>query len=302
MSRISLRRLEVLVSVVDRGSFRACAEALDLSPAAVSHQIQQLEQELRTRLFVRRRGRVCGLTESGQKTYTEAKSFLNHADKFAAEVTQKNPNENRRLMVCASPILEMYLARQITAFARSRPAVRVDLRRTDFEELHKQLTSGEAELGYFYGSGPVTDLESVKVWDEEVCICAHRSHPIFKRTGLALSDLQTTGFIVPPSGTHFRRCVDAVLARHGLPHYDIVFETGDAFVAREAVMSGVAVCMIIGRFLEDDARRFGVTRVPLRGRSMALEVRSTIAPGVAVDSVVRGLMSQLTRARPSAPP
>src|SRR4051794_16004014 len=53
MSRTTLRRLEVFVGVVEAGGFRACADHLHISPAAVSHQVAQLEAVLGCRLFTR---------------------------------------------------------------------------------------------------------------------------------------------------------------------------------------------------------------------------------------------------------
>src|SRR5690349_13821694 len=62
MKRMTLRRLEVFVAVVEAGGFRACSDLMDISSAAVSHHINQLEEEIGYRLFVRQRGRVGNLT------------------------------------------------------------------------------------------------------------------------------------------------------------------------------------------------------------------------------------------------
>src|SRR5690348_6642271 len=55
VARMTLRRLEIFVTIVEAGGFRACSDLLDISPAAVSHQVNQLEHEIGCRLFVRRR-------------------------------------------------------------------------------------------------------------------------------------------------------------------------------------------------------------------------------------------------------
>jgi len=39
MRRMTLRRLEVFVTVVEAGGVRACSDLLDISPAMVSHQV-----------------------------------------------------------------------------------------------------------------------------------------------------------------------------------------------------------------------------------------------------------------------
>ena len=50
-------KMETLLAVVEYKNFTKAAEALSLTQPAVSHHINQLEEELGAVLFVRRRGR-----------------------------------------------------------------------------------------------------------------------------------------------------------------------------------------------------------------------------------------------------
>jgi LysR family glycine cleavage system transcriptional activator len=52
-SRLPLRAISVFETVARLGSFKAAAEALHLTPSAVSHQIRALEEELGVALFLR---------------------------------------------------------------------------------------------------------------------------------------------------------------------------------------------------------------------------------------------------------
>src|SRR5690349_17711855 len=110
VSRTTLRRLEVFVAVVDAGGFRACSDRLDISPAAVSHQVSQLEEEIGCLLFVRRRGRLCGLTEQGTRAYREARDLLGHASTFANGMVDMKAQAVRRLSVFSDAILDAQLA------------------------------------------------------------------------------------------------------------------------------------------------------------------------------------------------
>lgn len=60
-----LAALRAFDAAVRLGSFRAAAEAIGLTPSAVSHQVKALERALGTTLF-RRQGRVVVLTEAGE--------------------------------------------------------------------------------------------------------------------------------------------------------------------------------------------------------------------------------------------
>src|SRR6516162_8491680 len=116
MRRMTLRRLEVFVAVVEAGGFRACSDQLDISPTAVSHQVNQLEAEIGYRLFLRRRGRVCNLTERGAMAYGEAKGLLGQAKSFESLLAGINRKATRRVAVFADPILDSHIAKHITEF------------------------------------------------------------------------------------------------------------------------------------------------------------------------------------------
>jgi LysR family glycine cleavage system transcriptional activator len=66
MAGIPLNALRTFEAVASRLSFAKGAEALNVSPAAVSSQIRALEQRLNQPLFYRH-GRQITLTETGRK-------------------------------------------------------------------------------------------------------------------------------------------------------------------------------------------------------------------------------------------
>lgn len=70
---MDLRRLEVLVAVVDEGSFTDAADALGISQPAVSQAVRGLERELGVALF-HRLGRGVRLTDAGSAVVGPAAS------------------------------------------------------------------------------------------------------------------------------------------------------------------------------------------------------------------------------------
>jgi LysR family glycine cleavage system transcriptional activator len=66
MASIPLNALRTFEAVASRLSFAKGAQALNVTPAAVSSQIRMLEERLNQSLF-HRHGRQISLTEAGQK-------------------------------------------------------------------------------------------------------------------------------------------------------------------------------------------------------------------------------------------
>src|SRR6266542_3424417 len=70
-----LGRLRVLAAVADQGTLAAAADALHLTPSAVSQQMSKLEREARCRL-IERHGRRVRLTEEGELLAKHAHRIL----------------------------------------------------------------------------------------------------------------------------------------------------------------------------------------------------------------------------------
>jgi DNA-binding transcriptional LysR family regulator len=298
MTRTTLRRLEVFVAVVEAGGFRACSDQLDISPAAVSHQVTQLEDEIGYRLFIRRRGRVGGLTAQGAKAYSEAKELLGHAGTFESTLGCASKSGVRRLSVFADPILDEHLAKPIATFLSAHPSVDIALKRSYFEEIVNGLGNREVDIGWFYSAGPVNEIPSELAWREPISICARYDHPIFSKQPLAVRDLCAFPFVAPPEGTHFRRSVDALFRRHGVDKLNIALETGHANLAREAVINGFAVSAVITRYLDEELARFGVRSVPIVEGELALEVRRAVRRDLVLDRTALAFTRCLDKSAP----
>lgn len=72
---MSIRRLQILIAVAERGSFAGAAEAMLISPSAVSQQIRKLEEDMRIALFDRR-ARPPALNREGLALVPKAKEIV----------------------------------------------------------------------------------------------------------------------------------------------------------------------------------------------------------------------------------
>ncbi len=78
--------LQVLIAVVNTGSFSAAAETLGQTPAFVTKRIQQMEALLGVRLL-NRSSRGMALTESGQAAYGHALDIMDRLQNLMDDVT-----------------------------------------------------------------------------------------------------------------------------------------------------------------------------------------------------------------------
>jgi DNA-binding transcriptional LysR family regulator len=74
---MELRDLRYFLAVVDEGSLPAAAKSLRMSPSTLSRRTRKLERELKTRLFLRRRGSIT-LTVAGKIMRSHARNILKY--------------------------------------------------------------------------------------------------------------------------------------------------------------------------------------------------------------------------------
>src|SRR5437899_11304064 len=93
-----LQSMRVFVKIVEQGSFARAAQVLDLSNAAVTRHVAELENHLGTRLL-NRSTRKLSLTETGQAYLERVRQILPEIDdaEAIASSLSKKPNGTLRL-------------------------------------------------------------------------------------------------------------------------------------------------------------------------------------------------------------
>lgn len=141
-----LKALLAFEAASRHGSFAQGAEELSVTPSAVSHQIQQLEEFLGVSLFQRQAGRAI-LTSAG-RTYARE---IEHAMGVIAEATSLvAPQSQSGHLVIASgySFAAKWLQPRLPDFMRAHPEVRV---RLSTMTTHVELESSRFDIAIAYG-------------------------------------------------------------------------------------------------------------------------------------------------------
>lgn len=136
-------------------SFRAAAEELAVTPAAVSHQIKALEAHLGTRLF--QRGiRQVKLTRTGQSLHPGLAAGFDRLAEAVARTRQDGPARHLTITVAPS-IAARWLVPRVERFTASHPGL--DLRITASTAL-VDFARDEVDVALRYGPGRYPGLYS----------------------------------------------------------------------------------------------------------------------------------------------
>ena len=117
-----LRELKTFVAVAREGTFSAAGQKVGLTQAAVSAQMQRLEQELGFALFDRT-GRSARLNPMGHQTLTRAHELIEIYDSLGSRNARSAPTQSVSIGAIAS-VQRALLPDALTSFHKQAPSCR----------------------------------------------------------------------------------------------------------------------------------------------------------------------------------
>ena len=124
----TLDQLNVLLQVVETGSFTAAARKLNRALSVISYTISNLEAQLDVKLFDRETSRKPTLTEAGRVVLAEARSVLGGVNTLRAKVAGMARGLEGELHVVLDSLLSsVRVVDALTAFSTEFPTVKLFL-------------------------------------------------------------------------------------------------------------------------------------------------------------------------------
>ena len=192
---MELRHLRYFVAVAEELSFTAAAARLGVSQPPLSTQIQDLEHQLKTPLFVRSKRRV-ELTAAGIAFRAYAAAILAQVDEAVEQTYAIGLGEVGTLdLTTTGSVLLGPLAGLIARFRSRVPEVLVRIQEMPPLEQEAAVHAGTCDISFLRGPIGEPDLVSELAWSEKVGVALPDSHALARNSEVALSDLRNERFV-----------------------------------------------------------------------------------------------------------
>lgn len=213
-----LQQLQAFVAVADRQGFRAAAQDIHLSPAALSRRIDRLEQLLGARLF-QRTTRDVRLTRVGEAFLSRARAALDDLEAAVLGIHEISSRHAGRVTVACVPSgADTFMPRAIATFARQMPHVRIRVMDEGMNEVAAAVQSGEADFGFGFRAAPEAGLHFDALWDDPYVLALRRDHPLARRRRIVLADLAAERWVSVARTSGNRQLLDDYFSEaHRLP-------------------------------------------------------------------------------------
>ncbi|MBT9504295.1 MAG: LysR family transcriptional regulator [Burkholderiaceae bacterium] len=243
MLNATFRQLRVFCEVAKILSFARAAEALHLSPPAVTMQVKELESQLGLPLF-ERQGRQVSLTTAGEYFLVYARRLLATLKEADDAMARFKGAESGLLSVGLVSTAKYFVPHLLARFHDEHPGVEVRLSVCqNREQLVSLLQSGDVDLAVM-GRPPrelATRAEPFAA-HPQVFIAAP-SHPLSALDHVPLEALANQRFIAREAGSGTRKLMDDFLREHQLAPR-IAMEMPSNETIKQAVIAGMGMSFL----------------------------------------------------------
>jgi DNA-binding transcriptional LysR family regulator len=239
---ITFRQLRVFVEVARQSSVLRAAEALHLTPPAVSLQVKEIESQVGQRLFDRANRRLT-LSTAGEYFLVYARRLLGTLKDAEDAMARFSKLELGRLTIGMVSSAKYYLPRLLAQFHTDHPAVDVRLKLGNREALVALMQSNEVDLCVM-GRPPVDFASRAEPFamHPHVLVTAP-THRFATAESVPAAALAGEPFIVREPGSGTRSALQEYLDEHRLkPSFIMEMPSNEAI--KQAVMAGMGVSLL----------------------------------------------------------
>lgn len=196
---MDIRHFRYFLAVARHRNFTRAAEQLGIAPPTLTRQIQDMEAELGTRLFLRQ-ARDVSLTEAGAALVIEAEATVRQF-----ESAQRNAQRAGRgdighieLGYVASAVYSGLLQKQVQGFAAEYPDVSLNVRESPMASLPNMILEGRFDLGYIRCPLALPDgVEAVRLISEGFVLALPIDSWLSRLPVITSAHLHNENFILP---------------------------------------------------------------------------------------------------------
>lgn len=199
-SDADLRLLRIYRKVVECGGFSAAEVELNISRAAISMAMNDLETRVGLRLC--QRG-CCGfsLTEEGAEVYEATLQLLAAVEGFRTRVNSLHASLKGELNIGITDNLmtmpEMHITDALSALKKRGPDVRINIRMSPPSDIELAVLDGRLHTGVIPAFKTLPGLHYLSLYEESSQLYCASGHPLFETESMTEEQLTHCDAVLP---------------------------------------------------------------------------------------------------------
>src|SRR4029079_6384089 len=210
---MEIRQLKAFLAIAEAKTFTAGARRVNVTQAAISMQIRQLEDEVGLPLFTRTPRRVI-LTEAGEYLLERARKILREHDSALAEIAEVAGAEHGRLRIGSASA--MFATQQLPSIMKRLkqkfPNSDLTVSSGTSQRLVDKIMHGEVDMAFISLPVDNPNITTELLFSDEIIAIAHPKHPLANEKFISAATLAGEDLVLGERGGNTRRMVDEFFA------------------------------------------------------------------------------------------
>ncbi|MDA9401603.1 LysR family transcriptional regulator [Bradyrhizobium sp. CCBAU 45389] len=238
-----MRHLKIhryIAEVARRSSIRGAAEHLNITPSALTRQIQDFEDELGTPIF-ERLPQGMRLNSAGELLIRHIRDQRADFERLRSQIADLSGVRLGHVSVaCSQAFIDNVLPDEIAAYRAQFPKVTFSLVVRDHILGATALSTFEVDLALLLNPPPVPDMRILFSTDQPLCAVFRADHPLARPGSVRLRDCFAFPTAMPDQTLAIRHLLDVATSRRQIVP-NIQVESGSLEFLRNYVMREQAV-------------------------------------------------------------
>jgi DNA-binding transcriptional LysR family regulator len=238
---MEIRQLKAFLAIAEAKTFTAGARRVNVTQAAISMQIRQLEDEVGLQLFTRTPRRVI-LTEAGEMLLERARKILREHDTAVAEIAELAGAEYGRLRIGSASA--MFATAQLPSILQNLketfPHAEITVSSGTSQILVEKILHGDVDIAFVSLPVDNSHVTTELLFSDEIVAIAHPNHSLADQKFISAAGLAGEPLILGEKGGNTRRLIDDFFSAANV-HPNVVMELSRQEAINQMVENNMGV-------------------------------------------------------------
>ncbi len=283
-----LHKWRAFLAIGELGSLTRAALFLNSNQSLLSRQLNALERECGTRLFVRT-GRGVELSEVGQHIFPQVMALLTDAERLEAEIRGQAREASGRVTIGSLPSIGHPLVGQLFTEARVRyPGVNLKILEGSSGQVEEWLADARVDIGILYRYGTTLPEHEQSLATVDSYLIGPIGDALTAGEDVPFKSLHQLPFILPSAPNGLRTALD-FMARQERITLAPVIEADSlplqiSLVAQERLYTVLPLHAVWNEVAKKEVQAARIIDPPFQ-RTVSMVLTKTKGPGKAVSAI-----------------
>jgi DNA-binding transcriptional LysR family regulator len=277
---MEMSQLRAFRVVAETLNFTRAAERLNLTQAAISHQIKALETELGEPLFIRLK-RGVQLSPAGIVALEYAERILDDAENLREQVSGAERALVGRVRAAAATQAFVHLfAASFESFMRTNPHIELSFRTTvSTEQTLADVLNGTTDVGFASLPHYSPALQVTELFEDELVLIVGNRHRLApKRDGdgdgdgagaavVTAQEIERERLIMFERGTSIRRTTEDFFKRAGI-RPALALESNDTYFMKRMIEHGLGISLLPSWAVREEVEAGKLAQLAIAGHQL----------------------------------